>query len=533
MNKVVINNNLKLPDYFYRQFNHDLRNRIVLTALPFLTLYKPLTKPISLASDSCRIFSNLSQIFKSGQSNAAVSIELIKTTITVTAFICTLAQLPLGMLITTSHDIFITISEIKTHLSQNDKKAAYEKLAQLINSTAYLGLFFFSGLEILIFSLLLQILLTGYSAKEEFQKDHYIEATGHLLMAIIRTYQLQAKIQLFYPAPQAIPVKTAQIKAIEPFPLPKEGQEPVIYHSDTSKQFRKAYLKSIMEAKKSILIMSFTFSDEEIIHLLAKKAAQGVKVTLVVDRHLMDTIKPYANRFTLLTRATGEGHFHHKVMVLDEAIVWIGSANFSPDSLTLQNNTMIGLYNKTIARALLDEKDAIIGLKKRSTTPFPPLEIGEQKVELLLFPHIPYTTENPPEQTLNDYGKKRVLELIDSAKVSLRLAICVWTNQELVDAVIRAKKRGVDVQVILWKEIESGATPNMLRHAGIPVIQKPHLPLMHNKWMIIDEDTFYSGSANWSKSWFSRNDESALILNRLRENQRRYLIDYWNKLLRS
>lgn len=126
---------------------------------------------------------------------------------------------------------------------------------------------------------------------------------------------------------------------------------------------------------------------------------------------------------------------------------------------------------------------------------------------------------------------KKVIELIDNANKNLRLALCVWTNQELVQAAIRAKTRGVDVQVLLWKEIESGPVPQQLRDAGISVIQKPHLPLMHNKWMIIDEQTFYNGSANWSKSWFTRNDESAVILHKLQERQLRYLLNYWNELL--
>lgn len=530
-------NNIKSPDYYNRQFKNDIPPKltpqptltVATTALSILCLYKPLTRPISLCADSCRALSNLHDLSKDFK-----CIALLKTAASVIALACTILSLPLGLLITTCQDIFITGGEILKSFKEENRKEACEKIAQLMSSVLYLGLFFTGSLLLLVVSLSIQLLLTCYHSADELKKGHYIESGCHALMTCVKAYQLQPKIEQLQV--QSITVtrpRTAQLKAVDDLPLPQQGKEPLIYHSDKDKKLRNAFLKSIDGAKKSILIMSFTFSDDEIIHLLLKKANQGVDVTLIVDEDQMGSILPFAQHFTLLTRSYGEGRIHHKVMVLDEIVVWIGSANFSPDSLTIQNNIMIGVYSLEMAKAFHEEKEVYLGLRERTSTPFPPLIIGGQKVEMLLFPYVPYDVENPPEKALNDYGKQRLIELMDSAKKNLRLAICVWTDQDLAQAAIRAHQRGVKVEVILWKEEESPAIAHLLRSSGINVTQKSHLPLMHNKWMLVDTTTFYNGSANWSKSWFSRNDESGIILNKLRYEQERYLMDYWKTLLRA
>lgn len=543
----MIRNNLEIkePEYYYRQFNNDipphatnkeddchLVQRVALAALPFLTLYAPLGRGVALCSDSCRVIFNLKDLFSGSTDCKNLSINLIKTAASATALFCSLLFLPVGLLITTCQDILINLGEVNTLLNQNQTKAAYEKIAQMTISLLYLGLFFSGSLELLVVSLFLQVLWTGYNSVDEFEKANYLEAFAHLLMTFVRGHQLALKVQAL-PRTASTVLHTPRISEVTGLPLPEPGKQPVIYHSDANKKLRQAFLKSIADAKKSILIMTFTFSDEEIINLLVKKAHEGIKVTIIIDKDQMGSVLRHAQLLNVLTRRVGEGRIHQKVMVLDEAVVWIGSANFSPDALTLQNNTMIGVYSPEMAKALHEEKEVFMGLRKRASTPFPPIMIGGQKVEMLLFPCVPYTAEDPPEKELNAYGKKRVLELINQAESNLRLAICVWTDPDLAQAVIQAKERGVKVEILLWKAVESATMVNTLRTAGISVIEKPHLLTMHNKWMLIDNTTFFNGSANWSRSWFTRNDETAIILNNLKKEQEQYLIDYWSALLRS
>ena len=310
-------------------------------------------------------------------------------------------------------------------------------------------------------------------------------------------------------------------------------QEPTIHFSDSSGELRKKFIESIREAKKSIEIMTFTFSDSEIIQLLLQKVKEGVQVTIAIDKDHMGSLLPHKDLIKLITRNAGDGRVHHKLMAIDGETVWIGSANFSPEALLKQNNTMVQTHSKELAQAIHEEIGAFSGICKRDPKPLPPFEVEGQTLELLFFPHVPFGVLNSPEKAINDAGKQRIIEMINEAKKSLRFAICVWTDPDLAKAVINAKNRGVDVQVILWKKAESAEIAKLFEQENIKVIEKPHLSLMHNKWMFVDEQQFLNCSANWSKSWFSRNDESALIIQNVSHTQKQGLNDYWDQLLNA
>ena len=74
-----------------------------------------------------------------------------------------------------------------------------------------------------------------------------------------------------------------------------------------------------------------------------------------------------------------------------------------------------------------------------------------------------------------------------------------------------------------------GVFPELI-YAGINVQINPKLGLMHNKFMYVDNTILVNGSANWSSSSFTRNDESFIVINKLTEEQQNYLDMYWNYL---
>jgi len=91
-------------------------------------------------------------------------------------------------------------------------------------------------------------------------------------------------------------------------------------------------------AQSSILLMSFTFSDQRLIKLLNQKAAAGIEVQLVLDRdHLQDSKAFLHHAIKVGTRQTGEGHVHHKIVVVDRAYIKLSSFNRGKDQ-SLQCN---------------------------------------------------------------------------------------------------------------------------------------------------------------------------------------------------
>src|ERR1700687_4624411 len=93
---------------------------------------------------------------------------------------------------------------------------------------------------------------------------------------------------------------------------------------------------------------------------------------------------------------------------------------------------------------------------------------------------------------LPDNTAKPILDAIHNARKSLRVKMFLFSHPELLKAVIVAKRRGVDVRVMLNPARRSGKSENTLTHkrlqaAGIKVIDSnPAFDVTHEKSMVID-----------------------------------------------
>jgi phosphatidylserine/phosphatidylglycerophosphate/cardiolipin synthase-like enzyme len=92
--------------------------------------------------------------------------------------------------------------------------------------------------------------------------------------------------------------------------------------------------------------------------------------------------------------------------------------------------------------------------------------------------------------------------------------VFVITEKRLTQELINAKKRGVDVKVIV--DALNASTEHSkhkeLRSAGIPVKAENYAGKMHSKTMIVDDEFLVVGSMNFSNSGENRNDENVVIL---------------------
>ena len=92
-------------------------------------------------------------------------------------------------------------------------------------------------------------------------------------------------------------------------------------------------------------------------------------------------------------------------------------------------------------------------------------------------------------------------------------------SNQLIDALIKAKKRGVDVEVILdirqkddRTTIRNLETGKRLTTAGVRVIFDTEQVTTHSKLLIIDEKIVVIGSTNWTYSALTSNHESSIVL---------------------
>jgi len=122
-----------------------------------------------------------------------------------------------------------------------------------------------------------------------------------------------------------------------------------------------------------------------------------------------------------------------------------------------------------------------------------------------------------------DDGREPILDELNAATSSIRLAVYLLSDREIIDALKQAHNRGVDVRVLL-EDAPFGGPGNQpeiyaeLERAGIAVRwSDPRYRFTHIKTFIIDERVAIIMNLNLTRSSFTRNREFAAITTREEE----------------
>jgi phosphatidylserine/phosphatidylglycerophosphate/cardiolipin synthase-like enzyme len=117
----------------------------------------------------------------------------------------------------------------------------------------------------------------------------------------------------------------------------------------------------------------------------------------------------------------------------------------------------------------------------------------------------------------HQHPEKMLIDVINSAKESLDIAIYSLTHPDIVKAIKDAKKRGVAVRIISDKIQSTGKTQDealkLLGSAGIPMKINKHNGLMHLKVTIADKKVVTTGSYNYSQAASISNDDVLIVIN--------------------
>ncbi len=107
-----------------------------------------------------------------------------------------------------------------------------------------------------------------------------------------------------------------------------------------------------------------------------------------------------------------------------------------------------------------------------------------------------------------------ILHAIQEAKTSIYLQAYSFTSTPLAQALVEAKNRGVDVQILMDKSRskEKYSQVHFLAQNGIPVFIDSAAGLAHNKVIIFDGHSLLTGSFNFTNAANTRNAENVLMI---------------------
>ena len=118
---------------------------------------------------------------------------------------------------------------------------------------------------------------------------------------------------------------------------------------------------------------------------------------------------------------------------------------------------------------------------------------------------------------LPDDTSQPFLDAIRNAKKSIRVKMFLFSDPDLVNAVIGAKKRGLHVRVMLNPARRSGESENTdthkkLKAAGVEVIDSnPDFDVTHEKSMVVDDETAFVQSLNWDLKNLTETRDYAIV----------------------
>lgn len=124
-----------------------------------------------------------------------------------------------------------------------------------------------------------------------------------------------------------------------------------------------------------------------------------------------------------------------------------------------------------------------------------------------------------------------ILQSIEQAKYSIRVASYSFTSRPIANALIQAFKRGVDVRVIADKKANQPyySAVRYIASKGIPTKTNDYYQIFHHKFIIIDGKHTETGSFNYTAAAASKNAENALMIWNNKKVARIYTNE-WNKL---
>jgi phosphatidylserine/phosphatidylglycerophosphate/cardiolipin synthase-like enzyme len=284
--------------------------------------------------------------------------------------------------------------------------------------------------------------------------------------------------------------------------LPSKDSPFVLYSSQTRHSIKQTLLRALCEARSSIYLSVYGLSDPDILKMLERQGNEGVSVSIEYDPSASLPLASLLHAPVRVMPMKTRGLMHRKIAVIDHARVFLGSANFTPTSLRHHGNLLLGLYHEGLARYL----------------------------EAPFFNHFTFSLEGMTGELflLPDPSGNCVSALLESlrrAKRRIHIAMFTFTHEGLIEELIHAQERGVEVRVAVDYYTARGASKKALERlsqAGITPYLSQGQELLHYKWAVIDETELIMGSANWTRAAFAKNQDFLLFLSPLAPPNRKF-----------
>lgn len=270
--------------------------------------------------------------------------------------------------------------------------------------------------------------------------------------------------------------------------------------------FCKRIVTEINNSKNSIDLALYGIGEqEEIIQALRNAKERGVEIKSVTDftkksENKYENTDNFIKEFSATTDKN-EILMHNKFFIFDNQTVITGSTNIS--------STGSGGYNSNIGIIINNKEISKIYKKEFEQMHKGKFSINKNKISKENLEDIKVYFL-PKDNVLED----EILPSIKNAKRTILISAFYLTERNLINEIILAQKRGVEIYIILDATSAKNFSKLVieLRENKIPVIVENWGGKNHEKTMVIDTEKIITGSANFSRNGFYKNDENIISI---------------------
>lgn len=270
-------------------------------------------------------------------------------------------------------------------------------------------------------------------------------------------------------------------------------------------------INEIKNAQKSVDFSAYEITGQkDFLNALLQSNSNGALVRGVVNSNNSGTpvypdITGLQNKINIKYDFS-KALMHNKFFIVDDKFVLTGSLNIS--------STGCGGYNGNIM-ILVEDNDIISAYKKEFNQMFSgKFKKAKQNFSLAPVQIDANTKMGVYFSPVGGIFENVIQKEIQNAKHTIRVSAFILTHKQIINELILAKKRGVNVKIILDAVGANNFKDRVstLRNAGILVKVENFSGKNHEKTISVDGETLIAGSANFSYSGLLNNDENVVLL---------------------
>ena len=298
------------------------------------------------------------------------------------------------------------------------------------------------------------------------------------------------------------------ISSFSPHPQPNTAPIQILAR-ECGHDLTEEICKAIRSAQNNIRIKIYSLSSRAVLRALAEKASQGVSVW--IHYQLIQNHEPFGLDKHPLVRLqrntkTHTNLLHKKEIIVDQKLALLGSANFTYGALTGDVNCLVKVLSPELCRLMKQNRSG-------------DCPVGERNCRYLSL------------YRLGPDAAPEIIRHIDNANRSIRLMMFVLSHEGILQALDRAHRRGVEVEIIVDTQ-QRKATFDILQklRSDIKIFEGTTCGLVHCKMCTVD-NTLIVGSVNWSNKGFLHNTENLFFIPQLSPQELDSVHRIWEQTL--